>query len=93
MLSRNQRVEPPWIPPEVQQFALNMARKLQANNHKGGWDDLNVWELFELLEGELDELADAIMHGSGQDVIDEAADVANFAMMIADLYRTAEDEK
>lgn len=84
------RESKPWLPEEVQQFAWDMARKLKCNEHKGGWEGLSVDELFGLLEEELDELADAIMNGTAADVIDEAADVANFAMMIADLYREAE---
>lgn len=77
----------PWLPKEVQQFAWDMARKLKCNEPKGGWDELTVGELFGLLEDELAELADTIMNGTADDVIDEAADVANFAMMIADLCR------
>lgn len=81
------RESKPWLPEEVQQFAWDMARKLKCNEHKGGWDELTVGELFGLLEDELAELADTIMNGTADDVIDEAADVANFAMMIAAMYR------
>lgn len=82
-----QRREDVGIRPEIAQFAIDMELKLMRNNAKGGWHGMDVGQLLRLLAKELDELADAIVHGSGQDVIDEAADVANYAMMIADLYR------
>lgn len=68
---------------EVSWFSLEMERKLKANDHKGGWRDCSMDYLFRRLREEMDELALA----EGDDIIDEAADVANFAMMIADRLR------
>lgn len=85
---------------EVTDFSRDMERKLRANEDKGGWDTCEIEWLFRRLRDEADELAGAIgsmlyaqaIHGDcmasrAQNVIDEAADVANFAMMIADNVR------
>jgi NTP pyrophosphatase (non-canonical NTP hydrolase) len=60
-----------------------MLDKLEANKSKPYWDKESLLTLAKLMQGEVDELVDAILHGSQQDIIMEAADVANFAMMIA----------
>lgn len=74
----------PW----VLGFALEMERKLSKNRHKGdreGWvDESSDWLLGRLKE-ELSELRKAALNGTDEDVRGEAADVANFAMMIADV--------
>ena len=57
------------------------------NGAKDGWHGMDVGQLLGFRDKELDELADAIMNGTNADVIDEAANVANCAMMIADLCR------
>lgn len=72
---------------ELQRFALDMERQLQANDHKPGWSHDALWSLLSRLRQETDELSSAIDSGSPQRIIDEAADVANFAMMIADNTR------
>lgn len=76
----------------VDWFADRMKRKLRENEHKGGWDKDGNFALLERLNEETQELDDAICltEDAGIDerfmeaVIDEAADVANFAMMIAE---------
>ena len=60
-----------------------MWEKLEANHCKPYWDKDSLLTLAKLMQGEVDELVDAILHGSQQEIIAEAADVANFAMMIA----------
>lgn len=77
---------PAWRP-EVRAFADLMEAQLKANDHKPGWkgDDPNaLWsrlsdEALELTEEVGDSARDPILVGK------EAADVANFAMMIADV--------
>ena len=66
-------------------FSVRMNRKLQANNHKGGWNQDSIFHLrFRICE-ELVELFEALdEHADPEEIADEAADVANFAMMIAD---------
>ena len=81
----------------VAEFAEAMEEKLSANDHKGGWDRSSVTYLLERLRQEVDELDLAasktcshcgVAHEPNtKRIIDEAADVANFAMMIADRYK------
>lgn len=69
--------------PCVQAFAERMETKLSANDHKGGWSHMAKEDLVRLLIDEFYELVVA----DAENVADEAADVANFAMMIADVVR------
>lgn len=68
---------------EVKAFAVAMEAKLRANDHKGGWKQSPVTYLFSRLEEEVAELKKAVVNGG---TLGEAADVANFAMMIADTH-------
>lgn len=68
---------------EVARFAALMERELRANDHKGGWQADSPVSLVCRLKDETQELVRAIA-GEGN-VAAEAADVANFAMMIADV--------
>lgn len=77
---------------EVQQFAIAMEERLRANDHKGGWSGANKSYLLCCIAGETEELKAAV-YGIGVDnteqepqrrIWHEAADVANFAMMVAD---------
>lgn len=66
-----------------------MEAKLAANRHKGdrpGWLALDLTVLARCLFNELDELEQALSHGDANAVLEEAADVANFAMMLADKF-------
>lgn len=66
-------------------FAVEMRSTLFDNLHKGGWQDCTDAYLIERLEEEVKELKIAIQHGAPKELIlRESADVANFAMMIAD---------
>lgn len=75
-------------------FALAMARamerKLGLNRHKGdraSWATCDPAELLGRTYEELDELLAAIAAGRPvEEVLAEAADVANMAMMTADAY-------
>lgn len=68
--------------PEVRAFAAAMEKQLRANDHKGGWQEEKVLWLLGRLREETDELSNALE--CRDCVLAEAADVANFAMMIAD---------
>jgi NTP pyrophosphatase (non-canonical NTP hydrolase) len=85
----------------VLEFARRMDAKLVANRNKGdraGWLKENVDWLFGRLQGELRELQHEILVAwrlreagladpeQARKLADEAADVANFAMMIADWH-------
>lgn len=83
-------------------FAGVMETKLRENDHKGGWHDCDFDYLEKRIREELAELATVLMQYQiaslsasevtrtrylGERAKREAADVANFAMMIADRVR------
>lgn len=68
---------------EVKTFAQCMEHKLLKNDHKGGWEEQTNEELFRLLRLEVNELEDAMRNEPTLNIVFEAADIANFAMMIA----------
>ena len=79
--------------PQIMRLAMEMERKLRLNEHKGGrrvWLGTARIKLIEDLKVEVVELEKAIDdhiedRGRGlAGILEEAADVANFAMMIAD---------
>ena len=70
----------------VNWFAEQMELKLRDNDHKGGWASCEHSWLLDRLKQEVGELEKALDQVDNQEnVIKEAADVANFALMIADL--------
>ena len=90
---------PTW--PYVLAFAKRMEAKLAKNRHKGdrdAWMKDDGSALFARLEEEVDELQESlrlcrnsirignVVAFERQGIINEAADVANFAMMIADKF-------
>jgi hypothetical protein len=77
----------------TQWFAEKMRLKLVANKQrKTHWSKFSTDEfLYERLRDECKELKRAIKDGG--DIISEAVDVANFAMMIADNKRHEEETK
>lgn len=92
-------VEGVTLRPEVLQFAVEMEKKLQANDHKTPWDKDSLGWLLKRLKEELVEAEEASKaigpaDYAGEDIdelcaaaIREWADVANFAMMLADKIR------
>lgn len=81
-----EREQEPKLRPAVLWFAEQMQKKLILNDHKGGWKRCYHRYLFERLKQEVSELEQALDATDNQDeVIMEAADVANLAMMIADI--------
>jgi len=80
------------VRPEVKDFAYAMEAELVENDHKGHWRDAPIEQLLDHLEDEVKELKAAIklqMHPD--EVLSEAADLANLAMMVADNYRSDYD--
>ena len=73
--------------PEVVWFADAMERKLRENDHKRHWTGMGMQYLSMRLTQERKELYAAIASGDPTLVLDEAADIANFAMMVADVAR------
>ena len=71
----------------VLEFAGVMQKKLDENSHKGGWEGCDNSYLFKRLNQEIKEMKTAIKKNKNRHmVIRECADIANFAMMIADNY-------
>lgn len=73
----------------VRWFAQHMETQLKANDHKGGWKGDRIGSLFDRMLDEERELFEVIGTANNEAIIREAADVANFAMMIADIARDA----
>jgi len=79
--------------PAVQWFAEQMEAALRRNDHKTGWAGCDQDYLLDGLDQEVKELDRACERfdpktakriATNDEIIGEAADVANFAMMIAD---------
>ena len=97
-LSEELKKEREKVRPEVWQFALLMEKKLQENDHKEHWSKCNQEYLLKRLDEEVQELhkcfffyspgdMNFFMDGQHEDKIPgEAADVANFAMMLWDNF-------
>lgn len=65
---------------KVQKFAEAMQEKLWENRHKGGWKNCTP----EYLEIRLREETEELISCDDEDFLDEAADAANFIMMMCD---------
>jgi len=80
------------VRPAVAWFAEQMEAALRRNDHKGGWAGMDHETLLMRCGDEMVELKHCWNLGNGAQVkgdkhiVAEAADVANFAMMIADNY-------
>lgn len=70
--------------PEVYAFAQAMELKLRLNDHKTHWSNMTQRYLSQRLSQEREELRRACRRGDPAEILSEAADVANFAMMLAD---------
>jgi len=78
----------------VIRFAAAMEEKLTENDAKGGWQGCTLKWLLNRLRQETSELSNALDRASkstkakdADAVLSEAADVANFAMMLAENAR------
>jgi NTP pyrophosphatase (non-canonical NTP hydrolase) len=89
MMERSKAVEfTIRVRPEVARFAELMEQKLRANDHKGHWRGSSLSYLIARLREECGELIDAVLYEEDSTpghITEEAADVANFAMFIADV--------
>jgi len=70
------------------------ALALPKNSRKGGWNHMPAHELLHLLKRECEELQAACWElehhgGAVENVVREAADISNFAAMIADNAKAA----
>jgi len=78
---------------ELLAFAGEMEKRLAAKEYKGGWQRETPEFLIRRIREETNALEAAFKLPKGfeatKEVTKEAADVANFAMMIFDLFGTA----
>lgn len=65
-------------------FAEAMQRELDANEHKGGWGDVDQRVLVNDVAYHVLKLMRALRTGPATRVLEHAADVANCAMIVAD---------
>lgn len=70
---------------ELNQFYDAMRLKLHIHRNKGKWEGINLETLLKLLVDEVEELRETIKDGNQIALILEAADVANYAMIIANV--------
>jgi len=62
-----------------------MIYKLKVHHKKGRWEGKAMVEYLPLLEAEFVELHEAVADGNLMEIMNEAADVANMAMIIASI--------
>jgi hypothetical protein len=88
--------------PEVAAFAQLMEQKLQENEYKAGWRHLDGQDLIWKLRDRFYELEDCVWVTPPENLTPaevkhlisrDAADVANYAMMVADVKGDLSDEK
>jgi hypothetical protein len=69
----------------IRSFAFDMEKQLKANDHKPGWEEEHWCDLVHFLERNLNHLkADLMERNSKQEIARRCANIANYAMMIAD---------
>lgn len=80
------------IPPEVEPYTDDIRRfvhamiyKLKVHHKKGRWEGKSMQEYLPLLEGEFVELTEAVKDGNLIEILTEAADCANMALIIASI--------
>jgi len=67
---------------EIRVFVDAMRYKLHVNRHKGKWIDKPLVPAVEALHKEVQELHDALGRDNVFEILQEAADVANMAMIV-----------
>ena len=72
----------------VKWFATEMERVLKTNDYKGGWKNCTLQYLSMRLTQERKELKEAIKSNDAEEIINECCDIANFAMMIAERFKS-----
>lgn len=78
--------------PEMQKFFDAMVFKLRRNAHKGKWETLPMALAMDRLNDENGELAAAVSNGSTMEILMEAADVANMALIVANISLEVREE-
>lgn len=80
------------LPPELAAYRGSLTRffdamvyKLRRNAHKGKWEAVPLPRAMTALMSEARELEEALRHGSTMEILMEAADVANQALIVAEI--------
>ena len=68
---------------DIRRFVDAMVYKLGVHSRKGRWEGIPSQRAFDLLGGEVRELKEALEGGNLIEIMLEAADVANYAMIIS----------
>lgn len=71
----------------IQQLHEAIDRKFEQNTYKGTWRNMKDTEILSALEIEKTELIESRLMGDHTNAIDEAADVALYALFYADPLR------
>lgn len=79
------------VAPDLQRFFDAMIYKLRRNAHKGRWETLALADALDAADREFQELVAAVQYGSTSEVLMEAADVANQALIVAAVALEAKD--
>ena len=74
------------VRPEVAAFASVMESRLRENANRADWRTLNFYYLVTALTSNIGQLIKSFQVDKPEIVLRSAADCANYAMMIADLY-------
>lgn len=77
---------PPEVAPythEIRRFVEAMIYKLAKHSNKGKWEGKDASSQIPLLHGEIKELVEAMDRGNMVEILLEAADVANYALIIS----------
>jgi hypothetical protein len=72
--------------PELAAFARLMESRPKENAHRGDWRTFNFYFLASSLAANLGHMVRAFQADKADAVLKSAADTANYAMMISDLY-------
>lgn len=80
------------LPDEVEEYADDIRRfvdamvyKLKVHSSKGHWDNYTINQALDKLDGEVAELREAVDGGNMVEMVLEAADVANYAMIASSI--------
>jgi hypothetical protein len=74
------------VRPEVAAFASVMESRLRENANRVDWRSLNFYYLVTALTANVGQLIKAFQVDKPEIILRSAADTANYALMIADLY-------
>lgn len=77
---------PPEVEPyreDIRRFVDAMVFKLKVHHRKGRWEEKTIAEYLPLLDGEVQELQEAVKQGNMVETLLEAADVANMALIVS----------